>query len=58
MVVKTAGGTGASKLERGRVEVSLGCIGRRYRHEDELTLIFDKISVFQEGFFQNIRTMT
>ena len=28
------------------------------RHEDELTSIFDKISVFQEGFFQNIRTMT
>ena len=27
------------------------------RHEDELTLIFDKLSVFQEGFLQNIRTV-
>ena len=28
------------------------------RHEDELTLIFDKLSVFQEGFLHNIHTMT
>ena len=28
------------------------------RHEDELTLIFDKLSVFQEGVLQNIRTTT
>ena len=28
------------------------------RHEDELTLIFDKFSVFLEGVLQNIRTVT
>ena len=28
------------------------------RHEDELTLIFDKLSVFQEGVLQKIRTVT
>ena len=28
------------------------------KHEDELTFIFDKLSVFQEGVLQNIRTMT
>ena len=27
------------------------------RHEDELTLIFDKLSVFQEGVLQKIPTM-
>ena len=27
-------------------------------HEDELTLIFDKLYVFQEGVLQNIRTVT
>ena len=26
------------------------------RHEDELTLIFDKLSVFQEGVLQKIHT--
>ena len=28
------------------------------RHVDELTLIFDHISVFQEGVLQNILTVT
>ena len=28
------------------------------RHEDELKLIFDKLSMFQEGFLHNIHTMT
>ena len=28
------------------------------RHEDELTLIFDKLYVFQEGFLQNTLNMT
>ena len=28
------------------------------RYEDELTLTFDKFSVFQEGVLQNIRTAT
>ena len=27
------------------------------RHKKELTLIFDKFSIFQEGILQNIRTM-
>ena len=28
------------------------------KHEDELTLIFDELSVFQEGVLQNMRTVT
>ena len=28
------------------------------RYEDELTLTFDKFSVFQEGVLQNIHTVT
>ena len=31
---------------------------KQQKHEDELTLIFDKLSVFQEGFLQNMRTVT
>ena len=31
---------------------------KQINHEDELTLIFDKFYVFQEGVVQNIRTVT
>ena len=40
------------------LQVALGDDNFTYnRHEDELTLTFDKFFVFQEGFFQNIRTI-
>ena len=40
------------------LQVTLGYANyTQQRHEDELTLIFDKISVFREGVLQNIRTV-
>ena len=41
------------------LQVALGYANfTQKKHEDELTLIFDKFSVFQEGVFQNILTVT
>ena len=41
------------------IQVALGDTNvSKNRHAYELTLIFDKLSVFQEGVIHNIRTIT
>ena len=41
------------------LQVALGGANfTQIKHEDEFTMIFDQLSVLQEGVLQNIRTMT
>ena len=67
------GGAGVQKVSRrieleqvGRTEVVARVIQvamfdakfSQKKHENELTFVFDKLSMFQEGVLQNIHTLT
>ena len=50
---------GQAEVDTKDLKAALGdANSTQNRYEDELTLIFDKLSVLQEGFIHNIHTMT
>ena len=56
------GSTGSGRVGGDGSEETQAVLGdatfTQNSHEDELTLIFDKLYVFREGVLQNIRTVT